>query len=209
MNNNIIKIRITTAEKNNHQFTRRYRLLLLCSCLLSNLAQSEVTLDGSLGVTSALRGPDFQITEDLGTRAGSNLFHSFGRFNLNSSQSATFSGSPGINNVIGRVTGGQTSTIDGTLRVSIPNANLYLLNPAGVIFGENATLDVPGSFHASTANYLKLQDGVRFNSGAATTPQVLTTAAPEAFGFLGENPAGIIMRLILKGLANCQLPLIA
>ncbi len=174
-------------------FARLKLLIVVSTSFVCPLVQSEVTLDGSLGATSALRGPDFQITENMGTRAGSNLFHSFGRFNLNKSQSATFSGSPGINNVIGRVTGGQASTIDGTLRVSIPNANLYLLNPAGVIFGENATLDVPGSFHTSTANYLKLQDGVRFDSGAATTPQVLTTAAPEAFGFLGGNPSGILL----------------
>jgi filamentous hemagglutinin family protein len=174
-------------------FARLNRLIFISISFICPLAQSEVTLDGSVGPAAALKGPDFQITENLGTRAGNNLFHSFGRFNLNQSQSATFSGSAGINNVIGRVTGGQASTIDGTLRVSIPNANLYLLNPAGVIFGENATLDVPGSFHASTANYLTLQDGVRFDSGTATKPQVLTTAAPEAFGFLGENPAGILL----------------
>jgi filamentous hemagglutinin family protein len=149
---------------NIHQFSRCGLLLLVCTCLLSSLAQGEVTLDGSVGPAGALTGPDYQITENLGKRPGSNLFHSFGRFNLNASESATFSGSTGIKNVISRVTGGQTSNIDGTLRVSIPNANLYLLNPAGVIFGQNAKLDVPGSFHVSTADYLKFQDGVRFDS---------------------------------------------
>ena len=182
-----------TIEINHHPLTRLNLLLLVCTCCLSPLVQSEVTLDGSLGPAGALTGPDYKVTENLGKRAGSNLFHSFGRFNLNASESATFSGSTGIKNVISRVTGGQTSTIDGTLRVSIPNANLYLLNPAGVIFGEHATLDVPGSFHVSTADYLKFQDGVRFNSGVATAPQVLATAEPEAFGFLGENPAGITL----------------
>ena len=191
-----------TIQKNNHpSSTRRDLLLLVFTCFISPLVQSEVTLDGSVGPAGALTGPDYKVTENLGKRAGSNLFHSFGRFNLNASESATFSGSTGIRNVISRVTGGQTSTIDGTLRVSIPNANLYLLNPAGVIFGEHATLDVPGSFHVSTADYLKFQDGVRFNSGVATASQVLATAAPEAFGFLGENPAGIS----LSGNINSEL----
>ena len=184
-------------EINNHQFTfflnsrRRGLVLLVCSCFLSFLAQGEVTLDGSAGPAGTLTGPDYKVTEHLGKRAGSNLFHSFGRFNLTASESATFSGSTGIENVISRVTGGQASSIDGILRVSIPNANLYLLNPAGLIIGEHAQLDVSGSFHVSTADYLKFQDGVRFNSGVANAPQVLTTATPEAFGFLGNNPTGI------------------
>jgi filamentous hemagglutinin family protein len=151
-----------------------------------------VTLDGSTGTTRALTGPDYQITENLGQRAGNNLFHSFGRFNLNRSESATFSGSTGIRNVFSRVTGGQTSTIDGLLRSTIPNANLYFINPAGVIFGENARIDVKGSFHTSTADYLGFSDGVRFDSADSTAKPILTTATPEAFGFLGNQPAGKI-----------------
>jgi filamentous hemagglutinin family protein len=152
---------------------------------------SEITLDGSLGTTGSLAGPDFQITEDLGQRTGGNLFHSFGQFNINIAESATFSGSAGIKNVISRVTGGQASTIDGSFRSTIPGANVYFLNPSGVIFGENASLDVQGSFHASTADYLKFKDGVKFEMGIATANPVLTTAAPEAFGFLEDTPAKI------------------
>ncbi|MEE9303115.1 MAG: hypothetical protein V3U84_04940, partial [Thiotrichaceae bacterium] len=103
-----------TIQKNNHpSSTRRDLLLLVFTCFISPLVQSEVTLDGSVGPAGALTGPDYKVTENLGKRAGSNLFHSFGRFNLNASESATFSGSTGIKNVISRVTGGQTSTIDG------------------------------------------------------------------------------------------------
>ncbi len=152
---------------------------------------SEVTLDGSMGTAGSLAGPDFQITEDLGQRTGGNLFHSFGQFNINSAESATFSGSAGIKNVISRVTGGQTSTIDGAFRSTIPGANVYFLNPSGVIFGENASLDVQGSFHASTADYLKFKDGGKFETGVATTNPILATAAPEAFGFLDDTPAKI------------------
>jgi filamentous hemagglutinin family protein len=152
-----------------------------------------VTLDGSIGSASVLTGPDYQITENLGQRAGSNLFHSFGQFNLQSAESATFSGNPTIQNVISRVTGGSPSSIDGTLRSTIPNANLYFLNPAGVFFGPNASLDVQGSFHVSTADYLGLKDGTRFVANLLSDNQVLTTAAPETFGFLGDNPNPIML----------------
>ncbi|MEE9412395.1 MAG: filamentous hemagglutinin N-terminal domain-containing protein, partial [Methylococcales bacterium] len=167
--------------------------MLLCLFLLINISSSwsEVTLDGTVGPSGALGGPNYQITENLGRRAGSNLFHSFGSFNLNRGESATFSGTPGINNVISRVTGGSPSSIDGILRSTIPNANLYFLNPAGVIFGANASLDVQGSFHISTADYLGLADGTRFSALSPNSNQVLTTAAPEAFGFLGDNPSTI------------------
>jgi filamentous hemagglutinin family protein len=165
-------------------------LLLIITSFLSSTALSEIILDGSMGTAGALAGPDYQITEDLGKLAGNNLFHSFGQFNLNSGEIATFSGSPGIQNVISRVTGGQ-SFIDGLFRSTIPGANMYFLNPAGVIFGENAILDVQGSFHISTADYLKFKDGVKFESGEAIASSVLTVAAPEAFGFLDNTPASI------------------
>ncbi len=172
-------------------FTVKNGLLLAVACIFSPFAYSEVTLDGSMGTTGSLAGPDYQITEDLGQRTGGNLFHSFGQFNINSAESATFSGSAGINNVISRVTGGQTSTIDGAFRSTIPGANVYFLNPSGVIFGENASLDVQGSFHASTADYLKFKDGVKFETGLAKANPILTTASPEEFGFLNDAPASI------------------
>ena len=107
-------------------------------------AYGGVTLDGTLGPAGALPGPDYQIGADLGRQVGSNLFHSFGQFSINTGESATFSGPNSVSNIIGRVTGGDVSFIDGTLRSTIPGANLYLLNPAGVLFGEHAQLDVPG-----------------------------------------------------------------
>ena len=165
-------------------------MLLLVYCASS---WSEVTLDGSIGSAGALTGPDYQITENLGQRAGSNLFHSFGQFNLETAESATFSGNPAIQNVISRVTGGSPSSIDGTLRSTIPNANLYFLNPAGVFFGPNASLDVQGSFHVSTADYLGLKDGTRFVANLLSDNQVLTTATPKTFGFLGDNPSAITL----------------
>lgn len=153
-------------------------------------ARGEIVTDGTLGSRASLAGPNFAVTSDLGRQAGANLFHSFSQFNVATGESATFSGPASIVNIIGRVTGGSASQIDGLLRSTIANANLYLINPKGIAFGPNASLDVSGAFHASTADYLKFADGARFdvaNPGAST----FTSAAPAAFGFVAPVPAGI------------------
>src|SRR5918999_5044895 len=158
---------------------------------LSAFTKAEVILDGTLGPRDSLTGPDFVVPDTVGRTVGPNLFHSFGLFNINTGESATFTGPAAIDNVISRVTGGSQSFIDGPLRCGIQSANLWFINPAGVLFGQHASLDIQGSFHVSTADYLKLGDGGRFE---ATSPEnsVLTVAPPEAFGFLGERqPAGI------------------
>jgi filamentous hemagglutinin family protein len=105
-------------------------------------------------------------------------------------QTATFTGPGDIKNVISRVTGGEISNIEGKLASKVGQADLYFLNPAGVVFGSNATLDVPGSFHVSTAHELRFADGARF-SALDKTGSGLTVAPPEAFGFL-DRPSGRI-----------------
>ncbi|MGH8612901.1 MAG: filamentous hemagglutinin N-terminal domain-containing protein [Gammaproteobacteria bacterium] len=113
---------------------------------------------------------------------------------MNHPESATFTanGSLGpIANVLSRVTGGGASSIDGLLRSTIPDANLFFINPHGVFLGPNAKLDVPGSFHVSTADYLRLGDGVRFEVDPSGNDALLTTAPPATFGFLSDKPAGI------------------
>jgi filamentous hemagglutinin family protein len=101
-----------------------------------------------------------------GTRPhnGPNLFHSFERFSVGPNDTAHFTAKDpaGIKHILSRVTGRQRSEIDGTLKSTIPGTHLYLLNPSGVMFGPHATLDVQGSFHVSTADYLRLADGARF-----------------------------------------------
>jgi len=124
-----------------------------------------------------------------GQQLGGNLFHSFQNFNLSESETATFSGANSVQNVIARVTGGQVSTIDGTLRSTIPKADLYFLNPYGILFGKHAQLDLQGGFHASTADYLKLQDGGRFDARQLNN-SLLSVAPVASFGFL-EIPNNI------------------
>ena len=154
---------------------------------------AQITTDGSLGPPAqTLTGPNYTIDSTLGTTRGSNLFHSFGLFNVHAGQSATFTNSqPGsVSNVLARVTGGQSSSVDGLLRSIIPGANLYLFNPSGVAFGPGAALDVPAAFHVSTADYLRLADGGIFHANLQQA-SVLTAAPPMAFGFLNPGPAAI------------------
>lgn len=170
------------------------RLFLFCTLLsLGMVLHAEVTLDGSLGPAGAIKlntDNTYAIDSSVGKLVGSNLFHSFGRFNLEIGTIAHFTDSTesAIANVIARVTDGTPSSIDGTIKSSIADANLYLINPAGMLFGPNAQIDIPGSFHASTASAVTFQDGGRFD---AVQPgnDVLTAAPPQAFGFLDSSTA--------------------
>lgn len=162
--------------------------LAVGAALLPLGAPAQIRTDGSLGrAATALSGPNYQIPESLGRLAGPNLLHSFQTFGLASGESATFSTtSTGIANVIGRVTGGAPSQINGRIALAAAAGTpaLFLINPAGIVFGAGASLDVPGAFHASTAQQLRLADGsvLAIDSSA---PSSFSAAAPEAFGFLG------------------------
>src|SRR4029077_13993329 len=82
------------------------------------------------------------------------------------------------------------SSIDGTIKSSMTGANLFLINPSGIVFGSNAKVNVSGSFHASTPDYIKMSDGAKFQ---ATNPDgsTLSAAPPAAFGFLTASPPAI------------------
>src|SRR4051794_30435412 len=106
---------------------------------LASGAGAGVVRDGTVGPGGAITpvGGDYAILPGFGTQMGSNLFHSFSQFNLIMGESATFSGPNGIANIFARVTGGPSS-IDGAIVSNIPGAHLYLINPAGVLFGGHA-----------------------------------------------------------------------
>ena len=107
-----------------------------CSCLLCILflptSHAQMTLDGSLGPRRALPGPYYVIPAEVGRQRGGNLFHSFGQFNIQRGERATFTGLASVDNIFSRVTGGNPSVINGRLRTTIPGADLYVLNPHGV-----------------------------------------------------------------------------
>ena len=170
--------------------------LALTTVLLSpggSVAQAPaITADGTLGTAVGRLGDAYSI--DAGTIRGNNLFHSFGLFNVPTGGSATFLGPSSIANILSRVTGGQQSTIDGLIstRASMPNANFFLLNPSGVLFTSGASLDIGGALRVSTADNIRLADGAVFS--AIPVPGelgLLTSAPPQAFGFLGTTPASI------------------
>ncbi len=165
-------------------------LVLILGIGLISTAEADVVTDGSLGTQIQLIGPDFNVGANLGQQYGSNLFHSFSQFDIDQNQSVTFAGPNYINNIITRITSGELSSIDGMLRSSIPDANFFLLNPQGFVFGPNAQLDIDGSFHLSTANYLRLQNEGNFDTNV-DNHSLLTSAPPSAFGFLDTPPATI------------------
>jgi len=159
---------------------------------VGSVVHAEIVLDGSLGSTDSLAGPEYKINQDLGRTTGNNVFHSFETFNVNTGESATFFSSPAVENIISRVTGDQASWIDGPLRGrlsgtdSLSSANLYFLNPNGILFGPKASLNIGGSFHASTAEQLEFDNGEVFSTRADAGAPMLSAATPEAFGFLGD-----------------------
>jgi filamentous hemagglutinin family protein len=145
-----------------------------------------------LGLKGPVKGPHYIIESQWGQQYGSNLFHSFGIFDLKMNESVTFLGPENTNNIISRITGNHVSHINGKLRSLIPNADIYLINPKGFIFGSHASLEVQGSFHASTADVLHLQDGGRFDV-SQPHKSLLTTASIAAFGFLTNTPTSIVI----------------
>lgn len=165
--------------------------LVLAGWPLTAVGQTVITPDvaagRALGTTVTASGATYAI--DGGTRAGANLFHSFSRFDLGAGDTAAWVRAGGdagqIRNVVSRVTGGQASTIAGVIdSTALPNAAFYFVNPAGIVFGAGARVNVPSAAHFSTASDLRFADGARF-AIAAPDGSTLSVAAPEAWGFVG------------------------
>jgi len=181
-------------------FRRLTRRLSLTPVLMIGLgavpANAQITPNG-LGTQVTVNGQQFDIGG--GMKAGANLFHSFARFGLNQGQIANFLSNPAIRNILARVNGGEVSLINGLIKVTGGNSNLFLMNPAGIIFGPNASLNVPAAFHATTANAIKIGNGY---FGMNTTAAELATLTAEPNGYLFSSlnqnlnpgtPAGVIV----------------
>ena len=118
------------------------------------------------------------------------MFHSFREFGLTNEQIATFLTNPNIQNILTRVTGGNPSQINGLIEVVGGNSNLYIMNPAGVIFGQGASLNVPADFTATTATGIGFNNGI-FNA-IGDNDYTNLTSNPINFIFNTENPGSII-----------------
>jgi filamentous hemagglutinin family protein len=151
------------------------------------LAQSQIVPDNTLGNERSIvrqekiKGIDSDAIAGGATR-GTNLFHSFREFNVSQGRGAYFVNPTGVENILSRVTGDNVSQILGKLGV-LGNANLFLMNPNGIIFGKNASLDVRGSFVATTANAIQFGDRGLFSATNPQSPSSLLTINPSAFFF--------------------------
>ena len=161
------------------------------------IAATPITPSG-LNTQVSQNGQTYNITGGTRPGGGTNLFHSFGEFNVPNNNIANFLNDSGLatSNILGRVTGGNLSNIFGMIQTTgFGNANLFLMNPAGFLFGPNASVNVGGMVSFSSADYLRLADGKLFN--AVPTPAadaLLSTAPVAAYGFLGSNPGAITVQ---------------
>ncbi|MBE9031227.1 filamentous hemagglutinin N-terminal domain-containing protein [filamentous cyanobacterium LEGE 11480] len=160
-----------------------------------SMAQNVIVPDGTLGAERSTLTP--AIIKGLpsdriegGAIRGSNLFHSFQQFNIGEGRGAYFANPVGIQNILTRVTGASRSQILGTLG-GLSEANLFLINPNGIVFGADSRLDLGGSFVATTADALQFGDAGDFSASIPRTPSSLLTIQPSALLF-NQLPVGVI-----------------
>ena len=173
---------------------------ILCATSPTSLAQ--IIPDQTLGSENSVVTPNINIRGidsdriDGGAVRGGNLFHSFQKFNIDEGRGAYFSNPGNSVNILTRVTGGNVSEILGTLGV-LGNANLFLINPNGIVFGPNARLDIGGSFFATTADGILFENGLEFAASNPEAPPLLMINMPLGLN-IRENPGSIINQSIVQ-----------
>src|SRR4028119_1034127 len=144
--------------------------------------------------TNTLVTPDgnrYDISGGSFSSEGANLFHSFTQFGLSEGQTANFLTNPNIQNILGRITGGNPSLINGLIQVTGGNSNLFLMNPAGMIFGPDSSLNVPGSFNATTATGIGFGNNQWF-SAIGNNNWATLIGKPNSFAFTASQGGSIV-----------------
>ncbi|HLO85699.1 MAG TPA: CHAT domain-containing protein [Nostocaceae cyanobacterium] len=192
----LILFTIRGAIEPNYLLLRTQLILLILSLLgISIIAPARgQSITPSADVTNTLvnqSGNQINITGGTLSSDGANLFHSFQKFGLNQNQIANFLSNPNIQNILGRVVGGDPSVINGLIQITGGNSNLYLMNPAGIVFGSNASLNVPASFTATTATSIGFGNNLLFNV-IGTNDYANLIGNPISLNFNINQPGSII-----------------
>ena len=176
-------------------------ILFLSACFWNYLdlaIDAQIIPDQSLGNESSVVTPNVNLKNAIadyiegGAVRGNNLFHSFSEFNVLEQGRVYFASPSSIENILTRVTGNNLSDISGTLGVN-GSANLFLLNPQGIIFGQNSQLDITGSFLATTADSYVFKNGFSYSASNPDAPPLLTVNIPVGLQF-GSGMGQIINR---------------
>ncbi|MCL1472464.1 beta strand repeat-containing protein, partial [Argonema antarcticum] len=174
-----------------------------CACFLSfSLAGAIALATASATAQPIVPAPDgtgtvvtpqenrLDITGGTKSGDGSNLFHSFTEFGLNTGQIANFLSQPNIVNILARINGGNISYINGLIQVTGGNSNIFLMNPSGIVFGSNASLNVPAGFMATTANGIGF--GNNWFNAAGENNYAALVGMPNAFAFTMKQPGAVV-----------------
>ncbi|MEH1924496.1 CHAT domain-containing protein [Nostoc sp.] len=166
-------------------------VLVIASLISPRLAQAQQIVPAADGTNTIVtpNGNRLDITGGTTSRDGANLFHSFQQFGISPEQIANFQASPALQNILGRITGGNASVINGLIQVTGGNPNLFLMNPAGFIFGANASLNVPGAFTVTTANGIGF--GSSWFNAIGVNEYSNLVGNPNGFAFSTNQPGAI------------------